>query len=125
LLLDTHVFLWWDRELQRVPTDIRAAIENGGNDVFVSAATVWEIAIKRALGKLEFAVPIVATIGRCKFQLLPISAAHAEYAGGLPRHHNDPFDRMLVAQAVLEGLVLATEDPLLRPYRVPLLGLDQ
>ena len=103
--------------------DVREAIENGANDIFVSVATVWEIAIKRATGKLAFAAPIVETIERLGFQLLPITGAHAEHAGGLPRHHNDPFDRMLVAQATLEGLVLGTQDPMMRPYAVPLLGL--
>jgi PIN domain nuclease of toxin-antitoxin system len=102
---------------------VREAIEDGANDIFVSVASVWEIAIKRATGKLAFAAPIVETVERLGFLLLPINAAHAEHAGGLPRHHNDPFDRMLVAQATLEGLVLGTQDPLMRAYAVPLLGL--
>ena len=123
LLLDTHIFIWWDRQLRRVPRDVRSAIEDSANDIFVSAATVWEIAIKRRTGKLAYPVPIAAGIARMGFQLLPISGAHAEHAGNLPRHHGDPFDRMLVAQAVLEGLVLATQDPQMRPYGVPLLGL--
>ena len=103
--------------------DVRQAIEDSANDIFISSATVWEIAIKRATGKLTFAAPIVETAERLGFQLLPITAAHAEHAGGLPRHHNDPFDRMLVAQAMLEGLVLGTNDPLMRRYAVPLLGV--
>lgn len=123
LLLDTHIFIWWDRQLQRVPSDVRSIIEEGANDILVSAATVWEIAIKRMTGKLVFPVPITVAIERMGFQLLPISGAHAEHAGGLPRHHGDPFDRLLIAQAMLEGLVLATQDPQMRPYGVPLLGL--
>lgn len=123
LLLDTHIFLWWDRRLQRVPRALRSAIEDGANDVYVSAATVWEIAIKRAGGKLAFAAPIVDTVDQLGFLLLPISGAHAEHAGGLPRHHDDPFDRLIIAQAVLEGLVLGTQDPQMRPYGVALLGL--
>jgi PIN domain nuclease of toxin-antitoxin system len=103
--------------------DVRAAIEDGANDIFISSATVWEIAIKRVTGKLAFAAPIVETVERLGFELLPITGAHAEHAGGLPRHHNDPFDRMLVAQATLEGLALGTQDPLMRPYAVPVLGL--
>jgi PIN domain nuclease of toxin-antitoxin system len=103
--------------------DVRAAIEEGANDIFISSATVWEIAIKRVTGKLAFAAPIVETVERLGFELLPITGAHAEHAGGLPRHHNDPFDRMLVAQATLEGLALGTQDPLMRPYAVPVLGL--
>ena len=124
LLLDTHVFLWWDRQLLRVPTDLRAAIEDRANEVFVSTASVWEIAIKRATGKLQFPASIVDAVEKLGFELMPIRGAHAEHAGGLPRHHNDPFDRMLIAQAAIESLVLATQDPLMRPYPVPLLGLD-
>ena len=123
LLLDSHIFIWWDRQLRRVPGAIHTAIEDGANEVFVSAASVWEIASKRASGKLVFAASIVDTIDRLGFQLLPISGAHAEHAGGLPRHHHDPFDRLLIAQAALEGLVLGTQDRQMRPYGVPLLGL--
>ena len=72
---------------------------------------------------MAFAAPIAETIERLGFDLIPITAAHAEHAGGLPRHHSDPFDRMLVAQATLEGLVLGTQDPLMQRYAVPLLGL--
>ena len=125
LLVDTHVFIWCDRQPRRVDATLLARLRDGRNDVFVSSATVWEIAIKRATGKLAFAGPIVDTVERLGFELLPISGAHAEHAGGLPRHHNDPFDRMLVAQATLEGLVLGTQDPLMRPYNVATLGLDQ
>ena len=96
-----------------------------GNDIFVSVASVWEIAIKRATGKLTFAAPIVGTVEAIGFELLPITASHAEHAGGLPLHHRDPFDRLLIAQAMLEGLVLATADPAMRPYGVPTLGLNQ
>lgn len=123
ILLDTHIFLWWDRDLPRVSAQLRVAIEEGTSDVYVSAATVWEIAIKRATGKLVFAAPIVESIAKMGFELLPITGAHAEHAGGLPRHHGDPFDRLIVAQAHLEGLVLGTQDPLMTPYGVTLLGL--
>jgi PIN domain nuclease of toxin-antitoxin system len=125
LLLDTQIFLWWDRQLRRVPGTVRSAIENDNNQIFVSVASVWEIAIKRASGKLEFAAPIVEAVGRLGFELLPITAAHAEHAGGLPRHHGDPFDRMIVAQAYLEGLVLGTQDRAMRSYGVATLGLDR
>lgn len=124
LLLDTHIFIWWDRQLRRVPMEVRVIIEDGASDIFVSAASVWEIAIKRVTGKLAFAAPIVETIERLGFQLLPISGAHAEHAGGLPRHHSDPFDRLMIAQAALEGLVLGTRDPLMRPYGVATLGVS-
>lgn len=124
LLLDTHIFVWWDRGLVRMPANLRAAIEDRRNEILVSTASVWEIAIKRATGKMRFAAPIVETVERLGFELLSVSGAHAEHAGGLPRHHSDPFDRMLVAQAMLEGLVLGTSDRLLHQYGVPTLGLD-
>ena len=124
LLLDTHMFLWWDRQLHRVPPALRAAIEDDTSQVFVSVATVWEIAIKRATGKLQFAASIIDTIDRLGFELLPITGAHAEHAGGLPRHHNDPFDRLLIAQAYLEGMVLGTQDPAMRAYGVTMLGVE-
>jgi PIN domain nuclease of toxin-antitoxin system len=123
LLLDTNIFLWWDRQLERVPRLVWRTIETPDNDIFVSVASVWEIAIKRATGKLQFPAPIVETVERLGFELLPITAVHAEHAGGLPRHHNDPFDRLIIAQAVLEGLILATRDRAMRPYGVATLGL--
>ena len=122
LLLDTNIFIWWDRQLRLVPAAVRAAIEDGDNEIFVSTASVWEIAIKRALGKLTFAAPIVDKVRQLGFGLLPISGAHAEHAGGLPRHHGDPFDRLIVAQAQLEGLILATSDVALGRYGVAIMG---
>ena len=123
VLADTQILIWCDRQPRRVEPALLAGLRDPNNDILISVATVWEIAIKRATGKLDFAAPIVETVERLGFELLPITAAHAEYAGGLPRHHNDPFDRMLVAQAMLEGLVLGTQDPMMRRYAVPLLGL--
>jgi len=123
LLLDTHAFLWWDQQLRRLSRPLRAAIADEANDIFVSAATILEIAIKRATGKLRFDRPIVATVRALGFEMLPVTGGHAEHAGGLPRHHNDPFDRLLIAQAYLEAMVLGTQDRLMRPYRVATLGL--
>ncbi len=102
---------------------LREAIANPRNEIFVSAATVWEIGIKRDIGKLGFTRPIVAAIVAHRFQLLPITGEHAEHAAELPRHHADPFDRMLVAQADLERMVLGTQDLKIRVYGVALLGL--
>jgi PIN domain nuclease of toxin-antitoxin system len=123
LLADTQILIWCDRQPSRVEAALLSRLRDPDNDILISVATVWEIAIKRATGKLDFAAPIIETIERLGFELLPITAAHAEHAGGLPRHHNDPFDRMLVAQAMIEGLVLGTQDPVMRRYAVPLLGL--
>jgi PIN domain nuclease of toxin-antitoxin system len=124
VLIDTHIFLWWDRQLRSLRPPLRAAIADGANDVFVSAATIWEIAIKRAIGKLRFDRPIVAAVRALGFEILAVAGAHAEHAGGLPPHHNDPFDRLIIAQAHLEGMVLGTQDRLMRPYGVATLGLD-
>ena len=124
VLIDTHVLLCWDRELRRISRPLRAAIEDEANEILVSAASVWEIAIKRAIGKLRFDRPIVASVLALGFEILPVAGAHAEHAGSLPPHHADPFDRLIIAQAYLERMVLGTQDPLMQPYRVATLGLD-
>ncbi len=121
LLLDTHVFLWWLRDDRRLPARLAAAIRDPTTEVLVSAASVWEAAIKAALGKLDLAGDLVTEIAANHFSELPITARHAQLAGALPRHHDDPFDRLLVAQARLEGLHLATHDEAFRPYGVPVL----
>jgi PIN domain nuclease of toxin-antitoxin system len=124
ILVDTHVFIWCDQQPRRVDPKLLTGLRDVRNDIFVSVASVWEIAIKRATGKLAFAASIVETVEKLGIQLLPISGAHAEHAGGLPRHHNDPFDRLIVAQAYLEGMVLGTQDPAMRAYGTATLGLD-
>jgi PIN domain nuclease of toxin-antitoxin system len=124
VLIDTHVFIRWDRQLRRLSRPLRTAIENEANDIFVSAASIWEIAIKRALGKLSFQRSIVNAVSEFGFEILPVTGIHAEHAGGLPRHHNDPFDRLIIAQAYLEGMVVGTQDQLMRSYGVAMLGLD-
>jgi PIN domain nuclease of toxin-antitoxin system len=119
LLLDTHAFLWWNARDTRLPESHRAAIGLTDNIVFVSTVTVWEIAIKRASGKLIFNLPIGKAIVGHGFVELPISVAHAEWAGSLPLLHRDPFDRLLVAQAHMEGLTLVTVDEQILRYQVP------
>jgi PIN domain nuclease of toxin-antitoxin system len=119
LLLDTHAFLWWDAKDARLAEGIRSAIASPQNEVYVSAATVWEIAIKRASGKLIFMQPVGKSIEGYGFSSIPITVEHAERAGGLPQLHRDPFDRLLVAQAQLEGLVLVTVDDQILRYSVP------
>jgi PIN domain nuclease of toxin-antitoxin system len=119
LLLDTHAFLWWDANDARLPEILRSAIASPKNDVFISAATVWEIAIKRALGKLIFGRPVGKSIEKYGFLSIPITVEHAEQAGELPQLHRDPFDRLLVAQSQLEGLVLVTVDEQILRYNVP------
>jgi PIN domain nuclease of toxin-antitoxin system len=119
LLLDTHAFLWWDLNDAHLPEALRSAIASPFNQVFVSAVTAWEIAIKRGTGKLIFGAAAAAAIDGHDFRPLPITVEHAELAGVLPQLHRDPFDRLLVAQAQLEGMVLATVDEQILRYQVP------
>lgn len=121
LLLDTHVFLWWLSDDPRLDADRRRAIADPDALVHVSAASIWEIAIKEALGRIEVGEDFGEEIERGGFLELPVSAAHALAAGRLPRHHADPFDRMLVAQAREEGLALVSRDAALSAYEVDLL----
>jgi PIN domain nuclease of toxin-antitoxin system len=116
LLLDTHVFLWWDRQDRALNADTRALIGDPDNQVFISAASIWEIAIKRRLKKLDFRGSAVAAIGANGFHELPILPIDAENAGALAWQHNDPFDRMLVAQARRLTFTLATADAAIRTY---------
>lgn len=116
LLLDTHVFLWWDRQDPALNDHARDAIQDPRNSVFISAASVWEIAIKRRLGKLTFHGSASAAIGANGFHELPIMPLDAEDAGTLVWPHNDPFDRLLVAQAMRLGFVLLTADQAIRTF---------
>lgn len=120
LLLDTHILLWWLSGSRRLHAHARKSIANSGR-VFVSAATVWEIAIKIALGKLEFRGSIEEQLTVNNFLPLAITVRHAVAAGALPAHHSDPFDRMLIAQANIDSLTLMTQDARLRDYGVALL----
>ncbi|WP_342238793.1 type II toxin-antitoxin system VapC family toxin [Inquilinus sp. OTU3971] len=121
VLLDTHAFLWWlanDPALGRLAREV---IAEPRNRIFVSAATAWEIEIKRQLGKLTAPADIEAVVEEKGFSKLPISFFHGQQAGALPPHHRDPFDRMLIAQAQAEGLELMTADPIFRAYAVRLI----
>ncbi len=118
LLLDTHVLLWSLTEPRKLSGRTRAALEDTANEVFVSAVSGWEIAVKQTLGKLEAPDDLEAGIVRHGFLLLNLTFAHAAHAGALPPHHGDPFDRMLVAQAQIERLILVTSDARIALYRV-------
>ncbi|MEA2755833.1 MAG: hypothetical protein QOJ54_2122 [Aliidongia sp.] len=123
LLLGTHIFIWACAEPEKLSHAERAAISNPDNDVFVSAASAWEIAIKRALGRIEFPVARFEEFALSTgIESLPMTVRHAIAAGGLPRHHDDPFDRMLIAQARSEGATLVTSDGKFPLYDVPILG---
>jgi len=121
VLLDTHVLLWWLEDDKRLSLPARDAIL-AAEEVRVSAASVWEIAIKRALGRLDVPADYLDYVEQTSFRPLPITFQHADLAGALPRHHDDPFDRMLVAQARIEGLTLVTADRRLGDYGIALLS---
>jgi PIN domain nuclease of toxin-antitoxin system len=116
LLLDTHVYLWWDGSQPSLNRNVQAMIQSEANAVFVSAASVWEIAIKRRLGKLRFLGPITDAIGGNGFHELPILPIDCERAGDLDWQHSDPFDRLLVAQSMRLGFTLVTADPAIRGF---------
>ena len=121
LLLDTHILLWWLADDPRLPRSAATAIADGESLVAVSAASAWEIAIKRAAGRLEAPDDLLGAIEANNFGSLSISPAHALAAGALPAHHADPFDRMLIAQARAEGLTVVTVDGRFSDYNVELL----
>lgn len=120
LLLDTHVVLWWTHDSRRLSETARELVGDPRHDVLLSAVVAWEIAIKRALGKLRMRPALVTELladgGAAE---LAVSVAHATELERLPMHHRDPFDRMLVAQARVEGAVLVSSDEALRKYDVP------
>jgi PIN domain nuclease of toxin-antitoxin system len=119
LLLDTHALLWWLSDDESLSQVARAAIARPDAEVAVSAASAWEVSTKVALGKLTAPDDLAAQLTRHQFSSLAITIAHARLAGALPRHHDDPFDRMLVAQARLEGMTLVTRDSRIGLYDVP------
>jgi PIN domain nuclease of toxin-antitoxin system len=123
-LLDTNILLWWLADDPSLPPLAAEAIANPDVDVIVSSATAWEIAIKRAAGRLEAPDDLLGAMEANDFDSLSITVAHALAAGALPEHHGDPFDRMLIAQARTEGLTLITVDRRFPEYDVEILPLD-
>jgi PIN domain nuclease of toxin-antitoxin system len=117
LLLDTHVVLWWRQDSARLGAAVRRAIATA-DVVWVSAASGWEVAIKRALGKLTLEETFVSMVESSRFEELAIALRHTEQLAALPAHHSDPFDRMLIAQAQVERVTLVTHDRQFKPYDV-------
>ncbi len=119
-LLDTHCWLWMQVSPKRIPARVRGTLTDPENELLLSAASSWEIAIKWALGKLPLPVPPEEYVPRCLERQgvtgLPVQHRHALHTAGLPRHHRDPFDRLLIAQAQLEKLTLVTADQQLAAY---------
>jgi PIN domain nuclease of toxin-antitoxin system len=118
ILLDTHVALWWANDPGQLTDTARSMIADGRNDVFLSSASLWEAAIKTAAGRLSSPTAIDEAASTAGLRELAINWAHARSAATLPPLHRDPFDRMLVAQALVEELTLITRDPLVRQYSV-------
>lgn len=123
VLLDTHVLLWWLADDPLLPERAAVAIADTRTEVVVSAATAWEIAIKKAAGRLEAPDDLLDALTANDFTPLSITASHAIAAGNLPPHHADPFDRMLIAQARAEALTLVSIDHQFSGYDVELLPL--
>ena len=120
VLLDTHVLLWWLLDDSKLGPRVRSIIADGRNEIFVSSVTVAEIAIKRSLGKLPGPPGLLGSLVEEGFQELALLSTHAIALENLPMHHRDPFDRLLVVQAITESLTFASYDPLIRAYDIDL-----
>jgi len=122
VLVDTHVFLWWVEGDRALPAKVRAALADPENECLISMVSAWELAIKTGLGKLKLAVPvkryIVENVAANGFRMLDIEIAHVGRLETLASHHGDPFDRLLIAQALEENLPVVTADPIFRKYGV-------
>ena len=122
VLVDTHVFLWWVEGNRALPAKARAALANQKNECLISMVSAWELAIKAALGKLKLALPVkryvVEHVAANGFRMLDIQMAHVGRLETLDPHHGDPFDRLLIAQALEEKLPVVTADPVFRKYGV-------
>lgn len=122
LLLDTHVFLWLESEPERINVPTRAIVEDADNELYLSAVSAWEIVIKHALGKLHLpsdpVIYVPSRVARSGLGQLDVSTEHALAVGALPSHHDDPFDRLLIAQAEIEGMTLVTADERMLRYPI-------
>jgi PIN domain nuclease of toxin-antitoxin system len=121
LLLDAHALLWWLADDPQLDSAASRSIADPETDVLVSAATVWEIEVKRVAGRLRAPMELLDAIGQADMDTLPVTALDAVTAAGLPMHHGDPFDRMLVAQARRLDALIVSRDPALRAYDVDVL----
>lgn len=125
LLLDSHAFIWWSSEPEKLSSQARASCEDKSNVLILSVASVWEMQIKTQLGKLELDAPLRTLVENQErtnnMQILPVTIEHVLALDTLPLHHKDPFDRMLIAQANVEELFLVSKDEILKAYPVKLL----
>lgn len=121
-MLDGHAFLWWASNESTLAPEARAAISDPANEIVISSATIWELEIKRALGKLTAPADLMQVIDVEGFSCLPVSCKDGAAAARLPMHHRDPFDRMLVAQALRLDAVVVTRDSVITAYAVEVLA---
>jgi PIN domain nuclease of toxin-antitoxin system len=122
ILLDTHALIWWLNGDNKLGLNAIEQISNPENDIYVSAATVWEMSIKQQMGKLVAPEDIESKVEQAGFSALPITLFHGQQAGKLPLHHKDPFDRMLIAQSQAEGLQILTKDEHFPAYGIRLIN---
>jgi PIN domain nuclease of toxin-antitoxin system len=122
ILIDTHVFIWYIQNSERLPTSVATLINDGSNEILFSIASIWEMAIKQSTGKLNLGVPYIGFIEKQmrlnNMKLLPISLNHIELVTTLPFHHRDPFDRILIAQSITEDIILLSADSVFSLYPV-------
>jgi PIN domain nuclease of toxin-antitoxin system len=123
-LLDTHAFIWWDSDPSKLPAQVITLLQNPASTILLSVVSVWEILIKMQLGKLTLSGPLVPTLIQQQangIQILPVTLDHVLALQNLPPRHKDPFDRLLIAQANIEGAVLLSADPIFAQYSVHVL----
>ena len=121
LLLDTHTFLWWDSEPEKLSRRALELCQNPENTLVLSVASIWEMQIKIQLGKLQIKIPLEEMISQQQkngIEILPVEASHIFAVESLPNYHKDPFDRLIVAQAIVEDAILVSADPLISQYPV-------
>jgi PIN domain nuclease of toxin-antitoxin system len=118
-LLDTHTFIWWIEDNLNLSYQSKQIISNPNNLIFVSAVNTWEITIKKSLGKLNVPGNLEEIILQCGFDVLPIAIKHTLFIENLDKHHDDPFDRLLISQAIIENLTIITRDEKIIKYKVP------
>jgi PIN domain nuclease of toxin-antitoxin system len=122
VLIDTHIFIWYIQNSERLPSSIATYINDGRNDILLSIASVWEMAIKQSTGKLNLGLPYASFIEEQmrlnSMELLPLRLDHLEVVTTMPFHHRDPFDRLLIAQAMLENIVIISADSTFSSYPV-------
>lgn len=126
ILLDTHLFIWWDSEPEKLSPRAKAWCEDVENTLILSVVSVWEMQIKQQLGKLKLRLPVAQLIAEQQadngIELLPVTLPHVLALENLPLHHKDPFDRLLIAQANAENLTLLSVDAIFKQYEVELLS---